>query len=262
MAIAKSVWCGGTIYVNRSISAGLFSGYCGTSNFTISGLLNSDITIQTAGTTNLNIGTGSTTAMTIDCINTSIYGISSLTATTLSATTLYGLIGTAAQTSITSLGTLTGLTVSGTSTLASIILGATSITATGTEINYLDLTTGPGTAEASKALVLNSSRNIVNINSITSSYLTISTAINSTAAIASFLKVDLNNPTRVLGRLRSPLFSPESPWEKRGVTNNVVFPTGGVVRDKRLYIYYGAADKLIAAKSADLAELLTELKKR
>ena len=199
MAIAKSVWCGGTIYVNRSISAGLFSGYCGTSNFTISGLLNSDITIQTAGTTNLNIGTGSTTAMTIDGINQSIYGISSLTATTLSATTLYGLIGTAAQTSITSLGTLTGLTVSGTSTLASIILGATSITATGTEINYLDLTTGPGTAEASKALVLNSSRNIVNINSITSSYLTISTAINSTAAIASFLKVDLNNISTAYG---------------------------------------------------------------
>jgi len=28
-----------------------------------------------------------------------------------------------------------------------------------------------------------------------------------------------------------------------------------------LYIYYGAADKLIAAKSVDLAELLTELKK-
>jgi len=34
------------------------------------------------------------------------------------------------------------------------------------------------------------------------------------------------------------------------------------VKDKRLYIYYGAADKLISAKSIDLAELLTELKKR
>jgi len=73
--------------------------------------------------------------------------------------------------------------------------------------------------------------------------------------------LDLKNPLKVLGRLIEPLFSPKAPWEKSGVTNNVVFPTGAVVRNKRLYIYYGAADKLIAAKSIDLTELLTELKK-
>ena len=72
--------------------------------------------------------------------------------------------------------------------------------------------------------------------------------------------LDLKNPLKVLGRLKKPLFSPKASWEKSGVTDNVVFPTG-VVRDKRLYIYYGAGDKLIAAKSVDLAELLTELKK-
>jgi len=73
--------------------------------------------------------------------------------------------------------------------------------------------------------------------------------------------LDLKNPLKVLGRLTQPLFSPKALWEKKGVTNNVVFPTGAVVRDKRLYIYYGAADKLIAAKSLDLTELLTELTK-
>jgi len=73
--------------------------------------------------------------------------------------------------------------------------------------------------------------------------------------------LDIKNPLKVLGRLKEPLFSPKTPWEKSGVTNNVVFPTGAVVKDKRLYIYYGAADKLIAAKSVDLTELLTELKK-
>jgi predicted GH43/DUF377 family glycosyl hydrolase len=72
--------------------------------------------------------------------------------------------------------------------------------------------------------------------------------------------LDLKNPLKVLGRLKEPLFSPKASWEKSGVTNNVVFPTGAVVRDKRLYIYYGAADKLIAAKSVNLTELLTELK--
>lgn len=73
--------------------------------------------------------------------------------------------------------------------------------------------------------------------------------------------LDLKNPLKVLGRLKEPLFSPKASWEKKGITDNVVFPTGAVIRDKRLYIYYGAADKLIAARSVDLAELLTQLKK-
>ncbi len=77
---------------------------------------------------------------------------------------------------------------------------------------------------------------------------------------ASAALLDLKNPLKVLGRLKEPLFSPTTSWEKIGVVNNVVFPTGAVVRDKRLYIYYGAADKLIAAKSVNLPELLTELK--
>ena len=73
--------------------------------------------------------------------------------------------------------------------------------------------------------------------------------------------LDLKNPLKVLGRLTEPLFSPKAPQEKSGVTDNVVFPTGAVVVDNRLHIYYGAADDVIAAKSVDLAELLTELKK-
>ena len=77
---------------------------------------------------------------------------------------------------------------------------------------------------------------------------------------ASAALLDLKNPLKVLGRLKEPLFSPKASWEKSGVINNVVFPTGAVVKDKKLYIYYGAADKLIAAKSVDLTELLTELK--
>lgn len=78
---------------------------------------------------------------------------------------------------------------------------------------------------------------------------------------ASAALLDIENPLKVLGRLRQPLFSPKASWEKNGVTNNVVFPTGAIVKGGRLYIYYGAADKLIAAKSIDLYELLTELKK-
>lgn len=73
--------------------------------------------------------------------------------------------------------------------------------------------------------------------------------------------LDPNDPTKIIGRLNHPLFSPEEPWEKTGNVANVVFPTGAIIQNKRLYIYYGAADSLIAAKSMDLAELLEELKK-
>lgn len=72
--------------------------------------------------------------------------------------------------------------------------------------------------------------------------------------------LDLENPTKVIGRLKTPLFSPVESWEKQGDVNNVVFPTGTVLKNDRLFIYYGAADKLIAAKSLDIKELLHELK--
>jgi predicted GH43/DUF377 family glycosyl hydrolase len=78
---------------------------------------------------------------------------------------------------------------------------------------------------------------------------------------ASAALLDFKNPLKEVGRLKEPLFSPEALWEKNGIISNVVFPSGAIVKDKRLYIYYGAADKLIAVKSVDLDDLLIELKK-
>lgn len=72
--------------------------------------------------------------------------------------------------------------------------------------------------------------------------------------------LNLYEPSTVIGRLKQPLFSPSESWEHDGDVPDVVFPTGAIVKDNRIYIYYGAADKLIAAKSFDLQELLTELK--
>jgi len=71
--------------------------------------------------------------------------------------------------------------------------------------------------------------------------------------------LDKNNPTKVIGRLREPLFSPEKKWEKSGNVSNVVFPTGAVIFGKELYIYYGAADEKIGVASCNIDELLKEL---
>lgn len=71
--------------------------------------------------------------------------------------------------------------------------------------------------------------------------------------------LDINNPLKVISRLVDPLFIPDQDYELKGVVNNVVFPTGTALFGDTLYIYYGAADKCIAAASISITELLTEL---
>ena len=88
-----------------------------------------------------------------------ITGINSLTATELTGT-----LQTAAQANITSVGTLTSITTSGTLTMGSTVISEA-------EIGVLDSVT-PGTADASKALVLDSSSDITGINSLTATELT------------------------------------------------------------------------------------------
>lgn len=71
--------------------------------------------------------------------------------------------------------------------------------------------------------------------------------------------LDLENPIKVIARLKKPLFKPELDYEINGVVSNVVFPTGTALFDDTLYIYYGAADKCIACASMSLTALLDEL---
>jgi len=71
---------------------------------------------------------------------------------------------------------------------------------------------------------------------------------------------DLKDPTKLVGRLKRPLFSPTEIWEKEGYVNNVVFPTGTALFNEDLYIYYGAADARVAVASVNINELLHELK--
>ena len=71
--------------------------------------------------------------------------------------------------------------------------------------------------------------------------------------------LDLDNPEIVLARLPYPLFKPELDWELKGEVNNVCFPTGAIVQNDILYIYYGAADERIACATVNLTELLEEL---
>jgi predicted GH43/DUF377 family glycosyl hydrolase len=73
--------------------------------------------------------------------------------------------------------------------------------------------------------------------------------------------LDLNNPQKEIARLPYALFFPEKEWELKGEVNNVCFPTGAILEEDTLFIYYGAADERIAVASLSLKELLAELDK-
>ncbi len=71
---------------------------------------------------------------------------------------------------------------------------------------------------------------------------------------------DLRNPLKVIGRTDYPIFEPETPYEKEGIVANVVFPCGAALVGKKLFVYYGGADKVVGAASLELQKLLEVLK--
>ncbi len=70
---------------------------------------------------------------------------------------------------------------------------------------------------------------------------------------------DLDDPTRMIGKLPTHILAPEMPYEKER-TSSIVFPTGGFVMDDKLFVYYGASDKYVCLATGSLSELLSELK--
>lgn len=71
--------------------------------------------------------------------------------------------------------------------------------------------------------------------------------------------LDLDNPRKVIGRTSSSLLDPEAKYELEGNVKNVIFPSGALIKDGRLFVYYGAADTSCALASCDLNLLLDEL---
>ncbi len=73
--------------------------------------------------------------------------------------------------------------------------------------------------------------------------------------------LDKNDPQKIVGRTISPLMLPQEDYELNGLIPNVIFPTGSLVKNDDLYIYYGAADNYCALATTNLQDLLTEIKK-
>ncbi len=73
--------------------------------------------------------------------------------------------------------------------------------------------------------------------------------------------LDLDDPTRVVGRLNRPLLEPNDN-EREGYVPNVVYSCGGQVFGERLIIPYAMSDYASTFASVELKELLDEMTTR
>ena len=73
--------------------------------------------------------------------------------------------------------------------------------------------------------------------------------------------LDLDDPRKVIARTKQPILEPVEDYEKIGDVNNVVFPTGTVIIDKKLLLYYGGADRVCCVASASIDELIEHILK-
>ncbi len=72
--------------------------------------------------------------------------------------------------------------------------------------------------------------------------------------------LDLNDPTKVVVRSREPILEPKEDYEYNGYKPGVVYAIGAVVKDGKLFVYYGGADNYVCVATADFDEFVTELK--
>ncbi|MBU4480412.1 hypothetical protein KKG48_03150 [Patescibacteria group bacterium] len=71
--------------------------------------------------------------------------------------------------------------------------------------------------------------------------------------------LDLDNPQKVITRIRRPLLVPREEYERYGMVPNIVFPSGAFVKRGKIYLYYGAADTVCSLAIGNLKDLMKEL---
>jgi predicted GH43/DUF377 family glycosyl hydrolase len=73
--------------------------------------------------------------------------------------------------------------------------------------------------------------------------------------------LDLKDPSKMIAKIPYHILEPKEDYEIKGDVGNVVFPTGTVIKDGTLFIYYGTADTRIGVATVKLKKLLDELMK-
>lgn len=68
--------------------------------------------------------------------------------------------------------------------------------------------------------------------------------------------LDLKDPTKILYRASKPILEPETPYENMGYKWGIVYSCGAVVKNGKLFVYYGGADTVVAVATVDLESFI------
>jgi predicted GH43/DUF377 family glycosyl hydrolase len=71
--------------------------------------------------------------------------------------------------------------------------------------------------------------------------------------------LDLDDPQKIIGKTRGPIFAPAESYEMQGEVPDIVFPSGAEVQKDVLTIYYGAADTSSCIARVNLDDLVKSL---
>ncbi len=70
--------------------------------------------------------------------------------------------------------------------------------------------------------------------------------------------LDLEDPTKIIGKTMSPILTPDAPYEYEGQVPNAVFACGAIADEAKdeIRVYYGAADTYVGLATGSLSELV------
>ena len=74
--------------------------------------------------------------------------------------------------------------------------------------------------------------------------------------------LDLKDPKRILAKTDSPILTPGEYYERIGLVPNVVFPSGAIVENDVIYLYYGAADTTCCLAYINLHHLIKVMREK
>jgi len=73
------------------------------------------------------------------------------------------------------------------------------------------------------------------------------------------LLLDLENPQIILHRTKGAFMVPEEYYERIGMVQNIVFPSGALLRGNTIELYYGGADTVVAVAHIPLDTMLAAM---
>ena len=71
--------------------------------------------------------------------------------------------------------------------------------------------------------------------------------------------LDLKNPSKIISKTTAPIMAPEEYYEKIGYSPNVIFPSGAIIKNGIINLYYGATDTTCCLATMPLQNVLKKL---